>query len=123
MIDATIKMTVPADKRIEVLQTIKSLLGPIRKEQGCLSCYCCLDSELEHIIILRQEWNTDKDLTAYLKSGHFNILLGAMKLLLVEPEVRFNTIASTAGKEVITAVRSPNAARGTADKETIKVMK
>lgn len=107
MIDATIKMSVPADKRLEVLQTIKSLLDPIRNQPGCLSCYCCVDAELEHIIILRQEWKTDKDLAAYLNSGHFNVLLGAMKLLFVEPEIRFNTIASTAGEEVIAAVRLP----------------
>lgn len=107
MIDATIKMSVPADKRVEVLQTVKSLLDPIRNESGCLSCHCCVDAEFENIIILRQEWNTNKDLVAHLKSAHFNILLGAMKLLFVEPEIRFKTIVSTAGEEVITAVRSP----------------
>jgi quinol monooxygenase YgiN len=107
MIEATIKMSVPADKRMEVLQTIKSLLDPIRNEPGCLSCYCSVDAEAENIIILRQEWNTNKDLAAHLKSDHFSILLGAMKLLCIEPEVRFNTIASTAGEEAITAVRTP----------------
>lgn len=107
MIDATIKMTVPADKRMEVLQTVKSLLDPIRSESGCLGCHCCVDAEFENIIILRLEWNTNKDLAAHLKSDHFNILLGAMKLLFVQPEISFNTIASTAGEELITAVRSP----------------
>jgi quinol monooxygenase YgiN len=107
MIDVTIKMSVPSDKRMEVLQTIKSLLDPIRNEPGCLSCYCSVDAEAENIIILRQEWNTNKDLAAHLKSDHFSILLGAMKLLCIEPEVRFNTIASTAGEEAITAVRTP----------------
>ena len=106
MIEATIKMSVPADKRMEVLQTIKSLLDPIRNEPGCQSCYCCVDAEAENIIVFKQEWNTNKDLAAHLKSDHFSILLGAMKLLCIEPEVRFNTIASTAGEEAITAVRT-----------------
>jgi quinol monooxygenase YgiN len=106
MIDVTIKMSVPADKRMEVLQTVKSLLGPIRNEPGCLSCHCSVDAESEHIIIFRQEWKTKKDLSAHLKSDHFSILLGAMKLLCNEPEIRFNTIASTAGKEAITAART-----------------
>jgi quinol monooxygenase YgiN len=107
MIDVTIKMSVPADKRMEVLQTIKSLLEPIRNERGCLSCYCCVDAEAENILILSQEWKTNEELAAHLKSDHFSILLGAMELLCIEPEVRFNTIASTAGKEAITAVRAP----------------
>ncbi len=105
MIDVSIKISVPAEKRIEVLQTIKSLLAPIRSEQGCISCNCCVDTEAEDIIIFKQEWTTNEDLTAHLRSDHFSILLGAMKLLSIEPEIRFNTIASTAGAEAITAAR------------------
>ena len=106
MIDATIKMSVPADKRVEVLQTIKTLIGPIRNEPGCLSCYYCVDAEEEHIVIFRQEWKTNEDLAAHLKSDHFSVLLGAMKLLSIEPEIRFNTIASREGAEAITKARA-----------------
>jgi quinol monooxygenase YgiN len=106
MIDATIKMSVPAYKREEILQTIKTLLGPIRNEPGCVSCYFCVDAEDEHIVIFRQEWKTNEDLAAHLKSEHFSVLLGVMKLLSIEPEIRINTIASTAGAEVIAAARA-----------------
>ncbi len=105
MIDVTIRMSVPADKRTEVLQTIKTLLGPMRHETGCLSCHCCIDAEAEQIIVFRQEWQTKKDLAAHLRSDHFSILLGAMKLLATEPEIRFRTIIATAGAEAITAAR------------------
>lgn len=106
MIDVTIKMSVSADKRIEILQTIKSLLGPIRNEPGCISCYCCVDTEAEHIIIFKQEWITNEELAEHLKSDHFSVLLGAMKLLSIEPEIKFNAVASTAGAEAITEARS-----------------
>ncbi len=106
MIEATIKMSVPADKRREVLQTIQTLLAPIRREPGCISCYCYVDAEAEHIIIFRQEWNTNGDLASHLKSDNFSVLLGAMQLLSVEPEIRFNTIAATEGAEVITLART-----------------
>jgi quinol monooxygenase YgiN len=107
MIDATIKMSVPVEKRGEILQTIQSLLDPIRSEPGCISCYCCVDSEAEQVIIFRQEWESNEALAAHLKSDHFSILLGAMKLLSVEPELRFNTITATAGAEVVAAARKP----------------
>ena len=106
MIDVTIKMSVPADKRLEVLQTIKTLLGPIRNEPGCVSCYCCVDAEAEEIVIFRQEWKTNENLVTHLRSDHFSILLGAMKLLSIEPEIRVNTVASTTGAEAITAART-----------------
>lgn len=105
MIDVTIKMSVPADKRLEVIQTIKTLLAPIRNEQGCLSCNFCQDAESDTIMLFQQTWSSNEDLTAHLRSDHFSILLGAMKLLSIEPEIRFNTIASTTGEETIKAAR------------------
>ena len=106
MLDAKIKMCVPANKRMEVLQTIKTLLDTIRNEPGCISCTCCVDAEDEHIIIFTQEWDTNENLAAHLRSDPFTILLGAMKLLSIEPEIRINTISATAGAEAITKART-----------------
>jgi quinol monooxygenase YgiN len=105
MIDATIKITVPPEKRKEVLQTLKAILGPIRREQGCISCNCYVDVETENIIFFKEEWKTCEDLNTHLRSSHFGILIGAMKLLNKEPDIRFNTIASTAGAETIKTAR------------------
>jgi len=106
MIDATIKITVPPEKRKEVLQTFKSLLGPIRREQGCISCNCYMDIETENTIFFKEEWKSSEELDTHLKSVHFSVLIGAMKLLIKEPEIRFDNIASTAGAEAVTAARA-----------------
>jgi len=106
MIDATIKITVPTEKRKEVLQTFMAILGPIRREPGCLSCNCYVDVEAESIIMFKEEWKTSEDLDFHLRSVHFGILLGTMKLLSKEPEIRFNTIASTVGAEAVKAARA-----------------
>jgi len=105
MIDATIKITVPPEKRKEILQTLKAILGPIRREQGCISCNCYVDVESENIIFFKEEWKTREDLDIHLRSLHFGVLIGAMKLLNNDPDFRFNTIASTAGSETIKAAR------------------
>jgi len=106
MIDATIKITAPPEKRKEVLQTFKAILGPIRREQGCISCNCYVDVEAENTIFFKEEWKSSEDLDAHLRSAHFGILIGAMKLLNKEPDIRFNTIASTTGAEAIKAARA-----------------
>lgn len=103
MIDVTIKMTVSADKRNEVLQTIKNLLVQIRHEQDCVSCNCYQDVEVEDLVIFVQEWKTNEALTAHLRSDHFKVLLGAMKLLSIKPEVRLKTVVATEGAEAIAA--------------------
>jgi quinol monooxygenase YgiN len=105
MIDAAITMTVPPEKRKEVLMTFKSILGPIRREHGCISCNCYVDIETENIIFFKEEWESSEDLGTHLRSAHFNILTGVMKLLDKEPEIRFNTVVCTAGMEVIKAAR------------------
>jgi len=106
MIDATIKITVPPEKRKEVLQTLAEIIGPIRREQGCISCNCYVDVEAENNIYFTAQWNTREDLDTHLRSVHFGILIGAMKLLSKEPEIRFNTISSTSGTETIQAARA-----------------
>jgi len=105
MIEATIRMTVPAEKRKEVLQTIKAILGPIRLERGCIRCNCYVDVEDERILFIEEEWKTRDDLENHLRSDRFGVLNGAMRLLRAEPDIRFNTIASTAGPEAIKAAR------------------
>lgn len=106
MIESTIKMTVPVEKRKEVLQTVKAILGPIRRERGCISCNCYVDVEDESILFIEEEWKTRDDLENHLRSDRFGVLNGAMRLLHVEPAIRFNTISSTAGPEAIKAARA-----------------
>jgi quinol monooxygenase YgiN len=106
MIETLIKMTVPAEKRKEVLQTIKAILGPIRLERGCISCNCYVDVEDERVFLFEEEWKTSEDLESHLRSDHFGVLNGAMMLLRAKPDIRFNTIASTTGLEAIKAARA-----------------
>jgi quinol monooxygenase YgiN len=101
MVETSIKMTVPAEKRKEVLQTVKAILGPIRRERGCISCNCYMDVENENILFFEEEWKNREDLEKHLGSDHFGVLNGAMSLLDIEPDIKFNTIASTAGSEAI----------------------
>lgn len=53
--------------------------------------------------VFTSRWKTTVDLNTHLRSVNFGILIGAMKLLNKEPEIRINTIASTAGAEAIKA--------------------
>ena len=90
MVDASITIAVQPEKRKEVLQTFIALLDPIRHEQGCISCNCYENVEVENNFFFREEWKTSEDLDTHLKSVHFGILIGAMKLLTSEPVIRFN---------------------------------
>ena len=103
MVQTNIRMSVPPEKLKEVLQTFQAIVGPIRRERGCISCHCYLDIEVENTICFVEEWQGGADLEAHLRSVHFGVLAGAMKLLTEEPVICFHSIASSAGTEAITA--------------------
>jgi len=105
MINVIIKMIVSADKRNEVLITLKELLDQIRYERGCVSCHCYLDVEAEDVVIIVHEWKSDEALAAHFRSSHFRVLRGAMEMLAIEPVISINTFVATKGFEAITAAQ------------------
>jgi quinol monooxygenase YgiN len=91
MILVIIRMKVLSEKRMELSQTIASLIGSIRTEKGCKRCDFCQSVEDENDLSLLEEWDTQKNLMGYLKSGRFRILRGAMNLLKEPYEMMFHT--------------------------------
>ena len=84
-------MTVPSEKRMELSQTIASLIGPIRAEKGCKRYDFCQSMENENDLCLLTEWDTQENLRGHLRSGHFRVLRGAMNLLKEPYEMVFHT--------------------------------
>jgi quinol monooxygenase YgiN len=92
MIFFIIRMKVLPEKRVELSQTIASLVGSIRKEKGCERCDFCQSMEDENKLYLLGEWDTQKNLKSHLRSGHFKVLKGAMNLLKEPYEMTFHTV-------------------------------
>jgi quinol monooxygenase YgiN len=64
-------MKVPSEKRMELSQTIASLIGSMRAEEGCKRCDFCQSIEDENKLYLLEEWDTQENDKGYLKSGRF----------------------------------------------------
>jgi quinol monooxygenase YgiN len=101
MILVIIRMNAPSEKRMELSQTIASLIGSIRTEKGCRRCDFCQSIEDENRLFLLEEWDTQENLKIYLKSGRFRVLRGAMNLLKEPYEMMFHTVFHPAGMEGI----------------------
>ena len=96
-----IRMKVPSEKRMELSQTIASLIGSIRTEKGCKRCDFCQSMEDENRLFLLEEWDTEENLMSYLKSARFRVLRGAMNLLKEPYKMIFHTTFDPQGmKEV-----------------------
>ena len=97
MILVIIRMKVLSEKRMELSQTIASLIGSIRMEKGCNRCDFCQSIEDENRLFLLEEWDTQENLMSHLKSERFRVLRGAMNLLREPYEMMFHTVFHPAG--------------------------
>src|SRR4030043_1320744 len=101
MILVIIRMRVIAEKRMELSQTIASLIGSIRTEKGCQRCNFFQSMEDENELSLLEEWDTPKNLKRHLKSERFRVLRGAMNLLQEPYGMMFHTVFNPAGMKEI----------------------
>jgi len=101
MILVIIRMKVLSEKRLELSQTIASLVVSIRTEKGCLRCDFCQSTEDENKLWLLEEWDTQENLKSHLKSGRFRVLRGSMNLLKEPYEMKYHTVFHPAGIEEI----------------------
>ncbi len=92
-----IRMKVLSEKRMELSQTIASLMGSIRTEKGCKRCNFWQSMEDEDELCLLEEWDTQKNLMSHLESKRFRVLRGAMNLLKEPYEMMFHTVFHPAG--------------------------
>lgn len=106
MIQAMIKVEFSLDRVDDALRILGSLLERIRAEAGCISCSVYHDMEKEQGIVFTEEWRSEEDLQRHLRSDQYQEILLVMEMAVARPEIRFNTITSSNGVEIIEKART-----------------
>lgn len=60
----------------------------------------------EDVVIFKQTWKSNEALNSHLRSDHFKVLLGSMKLISIESDIRVNTVVVTKGLETLPQLKS-----------------
>jgi quinol monooxygenase YgiN len=68
-----------------------------RNDPGCRSCHIYQDLQEKNVIMLEEIWRAEEDLDLHLRSGEYLNLLLVLEMSLKQPEIRFDTISSSAG--------------------------
>jgi quinol monooxygenase YgiN len=105
MIQVTLRIVAPPEKRDEVIRTFRTLLGPTRVQRGCIRCGLYQDVEQENGLSYIEQWETRADLETHLRSDQFWRLLTLIDLSTEPPEIEFSLISETLGMEYLAAVR------------------
>ena len=105
MIQSTIRMTIPPQKKSEVSQILRSVVELCRYDPGCLSCYLYGDLQEKNVLTIVEVWRSEEDLNRHLRSEEYRNLLLVLEMSLKQPEIRFDTISSSTGIETIEKAR------------------
>ena len=106
MIQAVVKMVIPPSKQEEGLNILQSVAQRSRAETGSISCSVYQDTENDHAIIYEEVWRGEEELHLHLSREEYQKVLLVMEMSCKPPEIRFNTIKSSKGVEVIERVRT-----------------
>ena len=99
-------MNIPAEKHSDVLQIIKSFVEQSRDDPGCNCFHIYRDIEDSDVLMLQINLKTEEDLILHVSSDEYRNLLLAMEISINRPEVRFDTISTSTGFEIIQKIRT-----------------
>lgn len=82
-----------------------SLIGPIKVEQGCLSCHLLRTWPMQDRFQVEARWNSETDLVCHLQSDTYKRLLLLMELSATPPVVEFLTVFEFRGLDLVEEAR------------------
>ena len=108
MIVTTFRIQTTPRNRQEILQTFRSLSGPIQREMGCKSWRIYLEEGNEETVVVIEEWDSRIHWNDHLRSDGFAVMLGAMSLLDKPESVEFQVLAQLDGTSSVEAIKTRN---------------
>jgi quinol monooxygenase YgiN len=105
VVRASIRMTIPSDKRIEARNILISVAERTRIEPGCISCEVYQGVENKHVILIDELWWSRADLERHLRSEDYLRVLLVVEMAAEKPEIRFDTITGSTGVDLIEKAR------------------
>ena len=100
MVRMSVAARVPSEKRHEFMDAMRSLQKERLTEKGISTSQVYEYTEEPTRFLLVDEWETDKDLQKYLSKEGFIILLGALRTLCLEAEVKYDPLCSIRNKVI-----------------------
>jgi quinol monooxygenase YgiN len=105
MIQSTVRMVMPRQKRREALEILRSTSERVSVDPGCLSCRVYQDARETDVIMFEERWRSKEDLDQHLRSDDYRNVLLVAEMAIEAPEIRFEEIESSRGIEIIEEAR------------------
>ena len=91
MIRLTLSITAARGESWRLIDALRSLMVPTRRERGCLSCQLVLSSESSDParISYSEDWSSEEALREQVRSERFSRLLELMECASETPQLQF----------------------------------
>ncbi len=112
MVVGTLRLLPSPEHRVEVLEILRSVQGPVMAQPGCMAFRICVEQGPEGAVVLVDRWESAAALEAHLRSERYRRILGAIELSGGPPEISFDHVNSTEGLERIERARQGDLSTG-----------
>ena len=106
MVVFTMRLRCSPQSRDEIVQALRSLIGPTQAERGCMGCYLQQDANDPSLLTFSEEWEQQADLDRHMASGDYHRLLVVMDMASAPPNVTVARVMDESALDRIAAARA-----------------
>lgn len=107
MLETTVRLVAPAERRSEILDVLHSLKGPTEVTSGCRVCRIMQDADNEAVLTYNVRWDTREELEDHFRSERFRRLLPYIDMSVEAPEVEVIELERVGGIEILVSALGP----------------
>ena len=117
VIRLTLSITAARGESWRLIDALRSLMLPTRRERGCLSCQLLLSSESSDPMRISyvEDWSSEEALREQVRSDRFSRLLELMESALEPPQLEFELGTGIRGLDYVEEVRADRSRRRRVD--------
>jgi quinol monooxygenase YgiN len=105
MVISTLRFVPSAKRHAEVLEILRSVVGPAEIQPGCLSCHIYEEDGPDQATVLCGHWKTSTALQEHILSDLYLRVLAACELSTQPPEFCFHHVSKTQGMDLVHKLR------------------
>jgi quinol monooxygenase YgiN len=105
MIMVTLHFNVDLDRKGEIVKLFSLYAGPVSVQTGCLAVRLYAHYKYPGDFVLVEEWISRKSFQKHLRSHDFQNVLDIIDLSKEPPEIKFHTVSSIEGFEIVEKLR------------------
>jgi quinol monooxygenase YgiN len=105
MVISTLEFVPSANRHSEVLEILRSVLGPTEAQPGCLSCHIYEEDGPNRATVFCGQWESEAALQEHIRSELYLLVLVACELADRPPAFRFHHVSKTQGIDLVHKLR------------------